>query len=450
MLISLSITNSRSFAATQTFSLLASNRLTSHEKHAIPIPGTDEKVLKTGVIYGANNAGKSNLFRALSYVKKMALQPREKHAGTGRQAFEFGLPKNQSSDFQIRFVTTESVYQFSFRADETKIVEESLLRADKGKERVLYKRTTDEQGKVKIDGPIVGNSPKMKALATIGGPPNQTFLATIRATLEFNDYGEDAKSVFDWFESKLLLIRPEGNFRSLGHMSDENPEFLKFASEFLKVASTGIDALKINKKEISEEELRALIPAPWAERILSKRLAPGSTSSFRFNDESEIRIEKTDKEHFYRITVGAEHEHKPGERISMDISEESDGTRRLLQLLPILHHLMAKGGVFCIDEIDRSMHPLLVWRFIDFFLKSCDKDHQQVIVTTHESTLLDLDLLRSDEIWFAQKGADGATNLYSLAELQVRKDLEIRKHYLSGKFGAVPFMGDKNRLVQEE
>ncbi len=450
MLISLSITNSRSFAGLQTFSLLASNRLTSHENHAIPIPGTDEKVLKTGVVYGANNAGKSNLFRALDYVKNMALRPREKHAGTGRQAFLFGPSKGQTSDFQIRFVSGANVYQFSFRADETRITEESLLRTDKGKDKVLYKRTTDDQGKVKIDGPLVGNSTKLKALATIGGPPNQTFLATIRATLELNDYGEDAKSVFDWFESKLLVIRPEGNFRSLGHMSDENPEFLEFAGKFLRDASTGIDALKLNKKEISEEELKALIPAPWAERILSKRLAPGATSSFRFTDESEIRVEKTDKEHIYRITVGAVHEHNPGERISLDILEESDGTRRLLQLLPVLHHLMRKGGVFCIDEIDRSMHPLLVLNFIEFFLKSCDKNHPQVIVTTHESTLLDLDILRRDEIWFAEKGNDGATKLYSLDELQVRKDLEIRKHYLNGKFGAVPYVGDKSRIMADD
>jgi len=252
----------------------------------------------------------------------------------------------------------------------------------------------------------------------------------------------------DWFETKLRLIRPMDNFRSLGHMSDEDPDFLKFASAFLRASSTGIDGLRINKKEMSEDEIRTTFPAPIAERVLSKRF-PSGASVLKFNDETELRFERTDKDHYYRVSIGAEHEHKPGERIVMDISEESDGTRRLLQLIPVLHHLRLKGGVFFIDEIDRSMHPLLVRKFLEFFLKSCGGDHRQVIVTTHESSLLDLELLRRDEIWFAQKDSDGASKIYSLADFQVRKDLEIRKHYLQGRFGAVPFLGNIDTLLEE-
>jgi uncharacterized protein len=87
---------------------------------------------------------------------------------------------------------------------------------------------------------------------------------------------------------------------------------------------------------------------------------------------------------------------------------------------------------------------------MEFFFKSCEGDYRQLIVTTHESSLLDLTILRRDEIWFTQKDVDGATKLYSLSDFQVRKDLEIRRHYLQGRFGAIPFLGDLNQLIEEE
>jgi hypothetical protein len=95
------------------------------------------------------------------------------------------------------------------------------------------------------------------------------------------------------------------------------------------------------------------------------------------------------------------------------------------------------------------MHPNLVWEFLDFFLKSCSGCRAQVIATTHESSLLDLELLRRDEIWFAEKDQTSATRLYSLTDFKVRTDLDIRKHYLQGRFGAVPFLGDVNRLHEK-
>jgi AAA15 family ATPase/GTPase len=132
----------------------------------------------------------------------------------------------------------------------------------------------------------------------------------------------------------------------------------------------------------------------------------------------------------------------------MDIEDESDGTRRLLDLLPALYEMQNRGGVYFIDEIDRSMHPILVRRLLEFFLASCGDNPGQMILTTHESSLLDLDLLRRDEIWFAEKDHEQATCLYSLADFKVRNDLEIRKHYLQGRFGAIPFFGSLDRLMK--
>jgi AAA15 family ATPase/GTPase len=129
--------------------------------------------------------------------------------------------------------------------------------------------------------------------------------------------------------------------------------------------------------------------------------------------------------------------------VPLDLTEESDGTRRLLNLIP-------RSTTLFIDEVDRSLHPMLVWKFLEFFLRWCAGCRGQIIVTTHESNLLDLDLLRRDEIWFAEKDQTAAMRLYSMADFKVRKDHEIRKHYLQGRFGAVPFLGNMDRLLEEK
>jgi AAA15 family ATPase/GTPase len=131
------------------------------------------------------------------------------------------------------------------------------------------------------------------------------------------------------------------------------------------------------------------------------------------------------------------------------MADESDGTQRLLNLLPALYFAQNASGVYFIDEIDRSMHPVLVRKLFEFFLKSCAGEKRQIIVTTHESNLLDLDLLRRDEIWFVEKDQSAGTRMYSLTDFKVRKDLQIRKGYLEGRFGGIPFLGDLDALRNE-
>ena len=453
MIVSFSVANFRSFHSEETFSLVASSRLVgSHDGHAVAIPGSKEKVLRSAVLYGANGAGKSNLFKAFRYLKAVALRPREKNSGTGREAFRFDGAVDEPSSFDLQFMARGKLYRFGLKMNDQRIMEEWLSEVDGGREKTLYERITDDQGKVTIDAQGIKNSgDKLRALATVGGPQNQSFLATICVTLESPDYGEELSAILEWFDTGLTLIAPNASFRTLGDLLARDTNFKALADDFLRLSSTGVDHLKIAKNEITEEELRGLLPEDALSKVL-KGINDNeeNTSIVRISEGSELLVERTGENHYYLITVQAAHQDMAGKEIILELSEESDGTRRLLNLMPALHHMRTTGGVYLIDEIDRSLHPILVMKFLEFFLTSCEGRLGQIIVTTHESNLLDLELLRRDEIWFAEKDPRAATRLYSLTDFKVRKDLEIRKHYLQGRFGAVPFLGDMNRLLTEK
>jgi hypothetical protein len=447
MLVSLSIGNFRSFAAEETFSLVASKRLSgTHDDHLIPIPDSDENVLRCAVLYGANGAGKSNLLKALQYVEMFVLRARgTKSSGTGREPFRF-IEKNENpSTFDLQFVAANTLYHFGFSVDDERVTEEWLAYTASGREKTLYERTTDANGKVAIDAPgLKSAGQKLEAMVTVGGPPNQSFLATVRATLDPDELGDHITNVIEWFEG-IALIGPDQPFGSMGAMLSDEPEFLDFAGKFLKSSSTGVDHLRVDKVTVSEDELRSLLPRELYSRIVND--TPEGGIRLRLGEGSELLIEP--KGESYRLTVQAAHQCSNGKVVPLEMAEESDGTQRLLNLLPALYFAQNGSGVYFIDEIDRSMHPVLVRKLFEFFLRSCKGEKRQIIVTTHESNLLDLDLLRRDEIWFVEKDQSAGTRLYSLTDFKVRKDLQIRKGYLEGRFGGIPFLGDLDALSND-
>jgi AAA15 family ATPase/GTPase len=453
MIVSFSVSNFRSFSSEQTISLVASNRLgSSHEDHACTIPSAKEKVLKTAVLYGANGAGKSNLFKALRYLKNIALKPRKKNSGMEREKFLFSAEADEPSLFDLQFIAANKMYRYGVKVDDHRIIEEWLCEVVGSKQNILYERITDEQGNVHVEsGKAKFEKGKLGALITVGGPQNQSFLATIQATLDSSDYGSALTEVINWFDDNLTFIGPDTSFDSLGHLLASDSGFLTFAGDFLRSASTGVSHLQPQKTEISEEELRNLLPKKFVSKLLEDIVEnKDGIAVISLEQGNELLIERSEESYFYRISIQAAHEHQSGRIIPLDLSEESDGTRRLLNLLPALHFLQTGSAVFFIDEIDRSMHPILAKQFLEFFLNSCQGGRHQIIITTHESNLLDLDMLRRDEIWFAEKDQTGASHLYSLADFNVRTDQDIRKRYLQGRYGAIPFLGDLNALLRNE
>jgi AAA15 family ATPase/GTPase len=452
MIVEFSVSNFRSFLEEQTFSLVASKRLgEAHLNHLVPIPNVDESVLKLSALYGANGAGKSNLFRALRFVRNFALQPNKKNQGTKRESYHT-LGANIPSNFDLQFIANEMLYRCGFMLDDTKIIEEWLYEVIGNRTRTIYERVTKEDGKVQIQlGEAAESNNKIAALASIGGPQNQTFLATINATLEPEDIGEELSVVLNWFMWKLQLISPDEIYGALGQELSQDTSFLEFASSFLRASGTGVDNLDTQKKEVSEDDLKNMVSERTLSRIQGDTDETGSkVHVVRFAKGKTMFIECTSENRYFVVTIHATHKSHNNTSFQLDLNEESDGTRRLLDFIPALHQAQKQSAVYFIDEIDRSMHPMLAWKVLDFFANSCVNVPCQMIVTTHESTLLDLDLLRRDEIWFAEKDRHLETKIYPLTEFQVRNDIQLRKNYLKGRFGAIPFLGDFSKLESAE
>lgn len=447
MLISFSVANFRSFAAEQTLSMVASKRIADvHPGHLAAIPDCDECALRGAVLYGANGAGKSNLFKALRYLKAVALSARSGRRGTGRVPFRLADMSGVPSSFDLQFVAKNKLYRFGLSVNDERIVEEWLVLVGGGRKKPIYERRTNADGRVEIEAPGLKNeNEKLAALVTVGGPENQSFLATARTTLRPQDLGSILTDVTDWLHTGLTLVGPASSPLTLARSLATDSEFREFAGGFLNASATGVDAIRVDKSELPPEEIEAVVPPSVTSFI---RKSEGQASAVT-PDGADLLFERVDSgEHFYRIAIQAVHKHEPGKEVVFDLPEESAGTRRLLSLMPALHKMSKGSAVFVIDEIDRSMHPMLVYKFIEYFLNAHYGLPSQLIATTHETHALTLDLLRRDEVWFAEKDRTGATNLYSLTDFKVRSDVRIRNGYLDGRFGAVPFLGDIDRLIE--
>ena len=452
MLLSFSAENFRSFRGEETLSLLASKRfaMTEESPHCCEILGIGEHVLRIASLYGANGAGKSNLVQAVGLVRQLVL------SGTqlGRPiTFKPFLLDSESSAkpsaFELQFLAEGEVFRYGVCYDADRVHEEWLDVYEGKKERNLFTRSSEEGGTVavRLGSPSKdsGFTPKIKALAEVGARPNQLFLTEVVNLDDPEAQGPRFQRAVKWFASTLTVIEPHVFFSPLARLIAADETFAEFAGRFLRDASTGIAGLDVKTEEITRS---SLVPSQAFEKRFFKDVQRGD-SVLSGPDGEEITFDLTGQT-VLRRWITAMHDCGRKGRTPLPLAEESDGSRRLLNLLPALYRLTRQGGVFMIDELERSMHPMLARKFIEFFLKAVPHARSQLIFTTHESTLLDLDLMRRDGIWFAEKDAGGATHLYSLADFKVRNDLRIEKGYLEGRFGAIPFLGGIDHLIEEQ
>lgn len=439
MLIRFSVENFMSFHKEVVFDLVANTSDTSHPTHLL----TNKKknsVLKSAAIYGANGAGKSNLIKAISFAKEFisnGTKPDEKI-----NVIPFKLDKKSiksPSKFEFIINNNNTIYTYGFSVSADSVKEEWLYAIFNTKEVLIFERLTNNNGEtqVKIGQSLAKTRTKNHMFIEFiakGTRPNQLLLYEL-----YSKNVMVVKPVIEWFKTVLVIITPDVAYRDLIFEARENKKFIRFMGDYLKLADTGIDA--ITYEEYDDEKLLSDSSNANIKEFISG-IKKNSRGLITGSDGSRFSFERKNDGKLVFLKLKMRHKINDKEYVDFEIEEESDGTRRLMDLLPALIHSTITEHVYIVDEIDRSMHPLLSKKFISSFFNTSKCQLNQLIITTHESNLLDLNLYRRDEIWFSEKDKNGSSHLFSLSEFKIRSDLKIQKGYLHGRFGAIPFLAD--------
>ena len=444
MLITFRFDNFMSFNAESELSLLAGQTRSFPEQVVKGKTRNDADILKASILYGANASGKSNIIKALDFAKETITQGLKNRA-TLNKWFRLDTANSlKPSRFEFEFKQNSKVYAYGFEvilATKT-FVSEWLFEIGKTTEKAIFERKIDAQGESIFEG---GFKPKGEAGTRYGlfqkdVLKNQLFLYEINDRKTANLKGFEAfHEAFHWFKEKLMIIYPNSTFTDLD-LVGKNPMTQKTFSFFLNFFKTGIDAIEPIELDFEEatskfsDELKSQILNDLAESETNGlQIKVGNQRFFFFkNENGSIKTHR----------LMTKHRSKDGKSdILFEVSDESDGTQRVFDLLPALIQATQKDIVLVIDELDRSMHPELTQKLLDVFFKNTAHNESQIILTTHESNLLDLDFLRRDEVWFVEKNNFGESKIYSLEEYTPRHDKEIRKAYLLGRFGAIPYIG---------
>ena len=444
MLVRLVVENIFSFGKRKEFTTISNNRLKTLDSHIYSMKGLN--LLKVSSIYGANGAGKSNLIKSLELFQKLVTKEEVSYRLKNSQ-FKFNSKGNKQV-LAVEFIQEDTAFYYGIELLDNLVVTEELYLSGLGaKEDVLvFERNTnkDEHSEIRFSEEFE-NDEKSQLLKSIlleeFVKPNETILKLLAN--RDNKFFKDIKKAFNWFEKTLQIITPESKPSLLAHRIDKNDEFKKYAEDIMCSFNIGIHSLTTEKKEISEffgKENKKMIE-DLSEKVES---SDNKIICLRRNDGVEIIVAKEGSEIVVEILkIG--HNDKNDQSVLFDLEEESDGTIRLLDFIPAFNEILTKDRVFFVDEIERSIHPLLIKELVKkFSLDSQTKG--QLIFTTHESNLLDQEIFRQDEIWFAEKDKSGSTDLYSLSDFKEHKTIDIRKGYLNGRYGSIPFLANLRDL----
>jgi AAA15 family ATPase/GTPase len=446
MIIRFVVNNVFSFGSQTEFNMIPRPRLRTLNSHKYSI--SEFEVLKLSAIYGANGAGKSNLIKSLVLLKEIVIRE-DLPLMVDRTIFKFQEKgTNSIQTLAIEFFQNNIPYYYGIEFGNGIIVTEELYRSGLGKEEdvLIFERKTDPQLQTKLHFlDSFENDSESQVLKNVIEKhlikPNKSMLKLL--TSLNNKFLIDVKNAYDWFLKTLEIIKPDSKPIALAHQIDIDNEFKCYAEDIIRSFSVGITGIKSERKSLKE------VIRPGDEKTpeeLTKELekSPNQIFSIRNKNGLDLTIVKEGTELISK-ELKLEHTGRDGISVDFNLGEESDGTIRLLDFIPAFKEVVSKNKVFVIDEIERSIHPLLVKELVKKFSFD-EKSHGQLIFTTHESNLLDQEIFRQDEIWFTEKDKDGNTNIYSLSDFKEHNTIDIRKGYLNGRYGSIPFLANLQDL----
>ncbi|MFC1724151.1 ATP/GTP-binding protein [candidate division KSB1 bacterium] len=441
MLLQFSVENFLSFNKETTLNMIPTKRK-KHRDHILEDKqGKKIQSLPIAAIYGANASGKSNLVKAFKFSKDLIINGTRGNESIDTIAFKLDSKCDKKpSRFEYIFKIKGVIYTYGFAVTQKHVEEEWLFANFTNREVMLFERTT-RNGKAVIEfGNKLAEKGRDRSILDFikeTTRPNQLFL-----TESYEKNIEKLKAIYEWFYYNLIIIFPDAKYRKLRIDAYTNLKFIENLKEFLRKADTGIQMIKLDTEKLKLESIFADMPGEMIKNIKDdlSNVPTEKPISFYVNGKLYSVIKDKDGEAHLISSLSFFHKDNEGNHIKFKTEEESDGTQRLMHLYPALLHLQEDENTYIIDEIDRSMHPLLCKFFIEIFLKTslAKKSRGQLIVTSHQTCLFDGDLLRSDELWLVEKDENGSSSLSSLVEYRIRNDLRIDKSYLNGRFGAIP------------
>ena len=440
MLLRFIAQNLASFKNAIEFNSFPSSKTHSHENHKIECGHAT--VLRLSAIYGANGAGKSNLIECIQLLKGMVESEGLSHFNFSESpAFRFDEECLASpSGMAIEFFSNGNVFYYHIEFNTQKVIVEELFLSKKTKDIKLFAR--DDKG-ISINADYMVNASSEQFLDALNRlvRPDMFLLSFLGKY-----YPKEmplASSAFSWFTQSLEIFRPDSIAGFVPHLLDKNPDFEKLVNETIPQMKTGISMLAVKKEVVSEDEIKG---SPELQQIAKRaKVQPGMPLSKIDSQSGDTVNYVFENNLLYMKTLVSIHQKLDGTEVEMTMGSESDGTRRLIEYMPLFYAVTKQGGVYIVDEIERSMHPILIKDIIQKLSES-NTAKGQLVFTTHESGLLDQNIFRPDEIWFAQKDSEQATQLYPLSDYNIHKTANIENGYLNGRYGGIPFLSNLKDL----
>jgi uncharacterized protein len=438
MLLRVSIANLLSFNELTEFNMLTGD-IRRHDHHVKSVGGAE--VLKFGLLYGANAAGKSNLIKSIEILAEAFSEGTIDFDDELMHRFNEGSPK--TATIEIEFLVKDKFYIYGLEFNSTIVTNEYLYYSGLGKkeDKLIFEKTVNELGGTKIElankldtgtnRKFILDLIKKKVLK------KNELLVSRLMQFELPKVNNEIKPVHTWFDNLNIIYPKSKPINFLYHLSNSN-QFLKFSNELLGTIDVGIDRLEIEdftlkeyfgendkqtikeiQDEVDNQEHDGFIPYKLDVLILNE------------NKKVTVRVLKI------------VHSGENGKEVKFSYSEESDGTKRLIEYLSVIYSLTLdkRDLVYIIDEMERSVHPYLLKQILKK-LTSTQDISGQLIFTTHESNLMDQDLFRTDEIWLTEKNEKGETCFSPLSNFKLRTDLDLKKGYMTGRFGAIPILAN--------
>ena len=445
MLINFTVENWRSFRDKAELNLVASSREKRHTTRLLQPEGVGGlNLLPTAAIYGGNASGKSNLVKALAFARQLITFGTSSHEIIGVDTFRLDdqfcqKPARFGFAFLVPAVdnngdaTTDfECYEYSFSVTSTKICEEKLVQiVGETEELLFFRKAVAGSGYDVKYAPYIEKDGILHAVLE-STRQNQLFLRNC-ADQNMDKYRTKSLArIYHWFEN-LFVIYPDTSY---------SPEGLWLILKNYDLKTHFFSTLSNLDTGISRLEFEYVTNTPVVESLKSELV--------RHNGTKIVAVHKSGNRYYvtrdgnsiecYRV-ISYHKDSRQHADVPFEFKDDSDGTIRIVDLLPFfLNASHNSGHVFVIDELDRSLHTLLVRRLLELYLDSCRADFRsQIIFTTHDVLQMDQELFRRDEMWLTERKNDGSTELIPMSSFhEIQDDESIRTSYLRGQLGGIP------------